>query len=555
MARWALILLSLVMMPACGSPPGASDPGEDAGTDDGVTDAGTQLESDAGSDAGVDGGRDAGWATLRVLFIGNSYTSVNDLPGMLQQIAATAGVSPLISTEQLTMGGATLASHWVGPAQSRINERQWSHVVLQGQSLEPLFDPSGFETYADQFAALIVDAGAQPTWYVTWARAAAPDAGYWYPGGPEEMQDRLTQEYDKAALPWPQSLLSCVGEAFGASLRAHPEITLHQADLSHPTVAGTYLAACTFYTALTGNPVPAVSVIPNGLTANEAALLRGASRVGSNCAERKLKAMLQMATCPTCMTGGTAVFSYGTAGVRLTNVFYIFNKGESAAGLSDGFTLASPFEWSQGTGYPGGSGPLTISGKSYKWCGSQLSPDSGCALSVDFNASSTGQGTVMVAASNTYPNQPAALGLLSGTATSRAFITISEQEGFFGCTDSTCFAPARYFVDAGTAVEVGLVVTNRGAQTATLAEGDALPSPWFWGQDSGFPGGSGGATVGSTHYPSCTATLPPGQHCAVTVGVVPVVGTPLFGDVNLAYSDALGAITPNANRRLMCLGQ
>src|SRR5205823_5816730 len=149
---------------------------------------------------------------------------VNDLPGMLQQIAATAGAPPLISTEQVTVGGATLGDHWAGPdAQAKIKERRWSHVVLQGQSLEPLFDSDFFEISADEFARLIVDAGAQPTWYITWARAPEPDAGYYYPGGPEEMQDRLTEEYDKVAAPWPQSLLACVGEAFAASLRAHPE--------------------------------------------------------------------------------------------------------------------------------------------------------------------------------------------------------------------------------------------------------------------------------------------------------------------------------------------
>src|SRR3989442_1625729 len=79
------------------------------------TDAGTPLEADAGSDAGTDAGADAGAATLSVLFIGNSYTYVNDLPGMLQQIAATAKAPPLISTEQVTVGGAALVDHWFGP--------------------------------------------------------------------------------------------------------------------------------------------------------------------------------------------------------------------------------------------------------------------------------------------------------------------------------------------------------------------------------------------------------------------------------------------------------
>jgi hypothetical protein len=524
----------------------------DAGAPDAVV-------PDAGAhDLPPDGGRDAGVATLHVLFIGNSYTYVNDLPGMVQQIAATAGVPPLIETDMIAVGGATLIQHWDGPdAQPRINERRWSHVVLQGQSLEPLDDTWSFEYGATSFAALIVDAGAQPTWYVTWARAAS-DAGYPYPGGPEEMQDRLTEEYDHVAAPWPQSVLSCVGEAFGAALPTHPEITLHQSDLSHPTVAGTYLAACTFYTALTGNPVPATSAVPAGLSSTEAATLRDVAKVGSDCAGKKLKATLEMRSCPTCPTGGTAVFRYGTAGIRLSNVFYLFNKGESATGLSDGLTLAPPYEWSQDAGFPGGSGPLTVSGVAYEWCGAQLAPDAGCALSVDFTGAADGQGRMSVAPSNTYPNQSTVDALLFGSTTSRALITVSEEPGYFGCTDDTCGRPAWIFADAGTPVQLSLVVTNRGAQSATLGEGDPLAAPYFWGTpdwDGGFPGGTGGASIGAMSYPFCAPTLAPGQQCAVTVGVVPIAGTPLPAAVNVAYSDADGTVTPNANRRLMTLGQ
>src|SRR5688572_16367073 len=42
---------------------------------------------------------DAAPSRLRVLFIGNSYTGVNDLPGMVARIAATSGTSPEITVD------------------------------------------------------------------------------------------------------------------------------------------------------------------------------------------------------------------------------------------------------------------------------------------------------------------------------------------------------------------------------------------------------------------------------------------------------------------------
>lgn len=287
------VLLTMVALGACGRLPGAVDAGEldsgadplDAGLDDaGPADAGLDDAGppDAGStDAGVpDAGADAGRAQLHLLFIGNSYIFVNDLPGMLSRIAATAGSPPTLDVEEVTGGGLSLGNHWyIGTAQARIAERTWTHVVLQGQSLEPLTTPI-FAEYAQRFGDVAVDAGARPTFYVTWARAAGDPvyAESWSGGSPAAMQDRLTQAYQDVARPWPSSLVVRAGEAFRTSLAERPDIVLHQSDGSHPTIAGTYLVACTFYVALTGRDVPATSEVPPGLTAEVAESLRGVAR-------------------------------------------------------------------------------------------------------------------------------------------------------------------------------------------------------------------------------------------------------------------------------------
>ncbi len=192
------------------------------------TRAPNRLPRDAGSlgDAPVD----ARPKDLRILFIGNSYTYVNDLPGMLSRIAATSGVLPTITTDQIVQGGARLIDHWNnGVAQGRIRDGGFTHVVLQGQSEEAAlpYDSDVFALSARHFGDLAVGAGAQPTLFVTWARA--PGDGDYDAGnpngafvGPEQMQDSLTWTYANVARRWPASILACVGEAFRQSLKRDP---------------------------------------------------------------------------------------------------------------------------------------------------------------------------------------------------------------------------------------------------------------------------------------------------------------------------------------------
>src|ERR1700689_5217578 len=115
----------LIAIVACAISACSSSVGDDAITKNGgdATDGGAADGSEA----------DAGRTALHVLFIGDSYTYVNDLPGMLSSIAATAGTGPTITTDEVVQGGASLEDLWDAGAQTKIQERSWTHVVLQGQ--------------------------------------------------------------------------------------------------------------------------------------------------------------------------------------------------------------------------------------------------------------------------------------------------------------------------------------------------------------------------------------------------------------------------------------
>ena len=107
----------------------------------------------------------------------------------------------MIEVESIVKGGETLQEHSADPAVAqRIADGNWTHVVLQGQSLE-FAKPEP----AAKLGKLIVAAGATPTWYVTWARAPSsdeyslPNSNVFYSSA-NEMQDFATYSYVQALM-------------------------------------------------------------------------------------------------------------------------------------------------------------------------------------------------------------------------------------------------------------------------------------------------------------------------------------------------------------------
>ncbi len=541
-SAWLLIFCALAACPVS-QPSVGVDGGEavDAGV---VADAG--VEEDAGAeDAGVldagpgdAGPADAGVRSLRVLFIGNSYTYVNDLPAMLGQLSGGA-----ITTDAVVVGGATLEDHWnTGDAQRRIADGGWTHVVLQEQSVTPALYPTTFKPYARRLTDVVADAGAVPVFYVTWARAPG-DAIYKPPFGffvtPEHMQDALTNAYVDAADASTGSILSCVGEAFRRSQREHPELVLIQSDLSHPTVAGTYLAAQTFHQTLRGQPSAQLGAVP-GLTEPEAQTLRDVARASEHCERSPIKAIVTVEDERGSLVyegpDGGPPFSFGTAGTELTVRFRLWNQGGSSAGLADGMTLAPPFAWATGS-FPGGALPTDCTGT--------LAPQTGCFVSVTYSGASSASGRLTVQLSNAYA--PGATRALQGTTTNRALLAVSSTPGLTECTDVDCSLRPLSFVSEEGLVTQDVFVTNRGgAATTALAPAAPLDAGFFWGPPDG-----GGAFPGNTGASACSGVLPPGAECTLTLTFAAAArGVPAQSTLELESSDALGPVSPNVRRPL-----
>jgi hypothetical protein len=261
-------------------------------------------------------------------------------------------------------------------------------------------------------------------------------------------------------------------------------------------------------------------------------------------------AIVYVSPCAGC--GGNNSFDFGTAGTNLDAVLVVQNVGAASAGLTDGATLNAPFTYSSGT-YPGGTGTVNVFGQTLNFCSSSLAAGTNCAVSIRYSGASSGSSVLTI--NLTGAASPNVTEGVKGASTTRALVTVSEGDGFFGCMDNTCGGP----YDFGTLTNPSysgrdFIVSNRGAlATVALDVGTALATPFGYGPMGAgtYPGGTGTRMVNGVSYGYCGAVLDPGGQCVVTVNFSPPAGAGAYSSsINLAYSDSMGSITPNANRSL-----
>jgi hypothetical protein len=161
-------------------------------------------------------------------------------------LAAAGGHAAEVQT--VAQGGWSLADH-VNSAQTMnaIELSKWNFVVLQEQSEIPSVPQSRTQSMypaARILVARIREAGATPVFFLTWAhRDGWPENGM---PNYDAMQAQLNNGYLGIAQEL-GAAVAPVGVAWSAAHRQDPQLALWQADGSHPTLTGTYLAGCVFY--------------------------------------------------------------------------------------------------------------------------------------------------------------------------------------------------------------------------------------------------------------------------------------------------------------------
>ena len=196
------------------------------------------------------------------IFIGNSFFYYNNgLPGhlSLMEKAADPARKQDYRNTMVTIGGSgfdwhDVESYFRPNAVGNYSFDENNNVVFN--KLDKLFDVAVmmdcsqcpihpklkpvFTDYVKKNSGIVRAHGARPVFFMSWAYADKP-----------EMTAPLAEAYTIAGNE-NNALVIPAGLAFARAIGKQPELNLYAADKRHPSLAGTYLATCTVFAALTG---------------------------------------------------------------------------------------------------------------------------------------------------------------------------------------------------------------------------------------------------------------------------------------------------------------
>ncbi len=163
-----------------------------------------------------------------ILFVGNSLTSSNNLPGRVERMSREAGTP--VSTSGLTANDTSLGDHWAnGTAPAAIRSRSWNAVVMQqGPSTLPE-SRADLIASATQYAQAIRAGGGRPALLMVWPL-------------PGQTQAAVAASY-RAAAEATNAVLIPAGDVWERVRAADPSVDLTIGDGYHPSALGSEIAA------------------------------------------------------------------------------------------------------------------------------------------------------------------------------------------------------------------------------------------------------------------------------------------------------------------------
>ncbi len=190
---------------------------------------------------------------MNVLFIGNSYTHYNNMPNIFQEIAVSKGVK--INVEMSAKSNHTCKMHCERPEMfEKIKSKKWDYVVIQGFSRELTHAPAYLDTSFVPYFNRIIDSVysnnpcTNVLLYMTWGYKNGihdnPDLDTY-----QKMSDKIAQGYQYIADLYSLPIVP-VGQVWETVHENHPDINLYVEDNQHPAINGSFLIACTFYSAI-----------------------------------------------------------------------------------------------------------------------------------------------------------------------------------------------------------------------------------------------------------------------------------------------------------------
>jgi len=186
-------------------------------------------------------------AELRVLFVGNSLTAANDLPGLVRTIARAAGRS--VETLGIVAPNYALEDHWRAGVPERIRALRPDVVVFQQGPSSLRESRLNLLAWTDSFAPVVREAGATPAFLMVWPEVQRAHVF-------DDVRDNYRAAAERAQglfLPAGEAWRPLVGALGGSLADEGPDP--YGPDGFHPSFGGSVLAAYVVVRVLCGAPV------------------------------------------------------------------------------------------------------------------------------------------------------------------------------------------------------------------------------------------------------------------------------------------------------------
>ncbi|MEZ0324327.1 MAG: hypothetical protein ACAH95_00330 [Fimbriimonas sp.] len=181
---------------------------------------------------------------LHILFLGNSHTASNDVPGMVRQMLETDGSKRTVTTRMIIHGFLEDQAQNVA-TRRELASGTWDVVVLQGAKLSSSHKFKYPHDGAIEIAKLAKRSGARVLIYAEWPRKGWAERDY------------ILDEYGQIAKAAKVDIVP-IPIVWDRVLYRKPELPMWSSDGNHAAPLGSYLAAVCLYFAIDGNrkPIP-----------------------------------------------------------------------------------------------------------------------------------------------------------------------------------------------------------------------------------------------------------------------------------------------------------
>lgn len=195
--------------------------------------------------------------TIRVLFVGNSFSYYYNLPEVLNEMSAYSD-KVYIDTKHSLVGGSNLSQHLKGENGTEtlniLDKEKFDYVVLNHHSLATIDEEYTFFESSKKMVELIRSKSAKPIFMMTWAYKSN-----------REMLKTIAAAYEDMCSKLKVDLVPC-GKLFDEVRMRRPDINMFEDDDKHPSKHGTYLNGLTFFKYFTNEKI---SKIPNRITTTD----------------------------------------------------------------------------------------------------------------------------------------------------------------------------------------------------------------------------------------------------------------------------------------------